>query len=112
LLLSTLRHKSPRLHALLTNPELRLQHDAYLRGMFASLFTGCLNLDNATRLWDIMVFEGDAVLVRSGVAYLTAMEGKLFGASTSKEVCEIVRAGLDNMKEEEWMKCVRDAGKS
>lgn len=80
--------------------------------MFASLFTGCLNLDNATRLWDVMVFEGDAVLVRAGVAYLTAMEGKLFGATTSKEICDTVRVGLDNMGEEEWMKNVREAGKS
>lgn len=71
-----------------------------------------MNLDHATRLWDIMVFEGDAVLVRAGVAYLTAMEGKLFGASSHKEVCEIVKGGLENMGEEEWVKAVRSAGKS
>jgi hypothetical protein len=69
-------------------------------------------LDNATRLWDVMVFEGDAVLVRAAVAYLTAMEGKLFGAESAKQVYDIVRGGLDNKGEEEWMKAVRDAGKS
>jgi hypothetical protein len=71
-----------------------------------------LNLDHATRLWDVMVFEGDAVLVRSGVAYLTAIEGRLFGASSPKEACDIVRAGLDTIGEEEWIKAVRTAGKS
>jgi hypothetical protein len=59
-----------------------------------------------------MVFEGDAVLVRAAVAYLTAMEGKLFGAESAKQVYDIVRGGLDNMGEEEWMKAMRDAGKS
>jgi hypothetical protein len=112
LLLSTLKHKSPRLYTVLTNPQVGPPTDAYLRDIFSSLFTGCLNLDHATRLWDVMVFEGDAVLVRSGVAYLTAMEGKLFGASSPKEVCEIVKAGLNSMDEEEWIKAVRTAGKS
>jgi hypothetical protein len=80
--------------------------------MFTSLFTESLSLDNATRLWDAMVFEGDAVLVRAAVAYLTAMEGKLFGAESARQVYDIVTGGLDNMGEEEWMKAVRDAGKS
>ena len=59
-----------------------------------------------------MVFEGDAVLVRAAVAYLIAIEGKLFGASSSKEMCDIFRIGLDNVKDEEWIRYVRDAGKS
>ena len=83
-----------------------------MRDILSSLFTGCLNLDNATRLWDVMVFEGDAVLVRAGAAYLTAIEGKLFGATGPKEICDIVKAGLDNMGEEDWMRAIRIAGKS
>jgi len=60
-----------------------------------------------------MVFEGDAALVRAGVAYLTAMESKLFGADTSREICMIVQDGLDSsVGEEEWMVYVRGAGKS
>ena len=59
-----------------------------------------------------MVFEGDALLVRAGVAYLTAIEGKLFGADNTRQVYDIVQQGLDNMGEEQWMKTVRDAGKS
>ena len=58
-----------------------------------------------------MVFEGDAVLVRAGVTFLTAMEGKLFGATSPKEVCDIVNAGLENMGEEDWMRDLRAAGK-
>jgi hypothetical protein len=112
LLLSTLKAKSPRLHQHLTSPQLSLHHDIYLKDIFTGLFTGCLSLDNATRLWDVMVFEGDAVLVRAGVAYLTAMEGKLFGAESARQVYDIVRDGLDGLGEEAWMKCVRDAGKS
>lgn len=112
LLISTLKLKSPRLHEHLTSAHLGLHHDVYLKDIFTSLFTGCLSLDNTTRLWDVMVFEGDAVLVRAGVAFLTAMEGKLFGADSARQVYDIVRAGLDNMGEEEWMKRVRDAGKS
>lgn len=112
LVLSTLQNKSPRLHTLLTNPDLNLKPDCYLREMFSSLFTGILSLDNATRLWDVVVFEGDSVLVRAGVAYLTALEGKLFGASTAEEVCTIIAAGFNEIREEEWMKRVRQAGKS
>lgn len=73
--------------------------------------TGCLSLDNATRLWDIMVFEGDAVIVRGGVAWLTGMEGKLFGADSPKAVYSIVRGGLDNMDEETWISSLKAAGR-
>jgi hypothetical protein len=59
-----------------------------------------------------MVFEGDAVLVRAGVALLMGLEGKLFGAGIAKEVGLIVKTGLNNVGEEEWMKNVREAGKS
>jgi hypothetical protein len=57
-----------------------------------------------------MVFEGDAVLVRAAVAYLTAIEGKLFGATSPKEVCDIVKAGFD-LSEDKWMMALRSAGK-
>ena len=110
--LSTLERKAPRLHTLLTSPHLGPKPDAYLREMFSNLFTGCLSLDNATRLWDVMVFEGDAVLVRGAVAYLIAMEGKLFGATSARNVCETIRSGLDDLNEDEWMKGLRSAGKS
>lgn len=77
------------------------------------MFTDSLSLDNATRLWDVLVFEGDSILVRAGVAYLIALEGKLLGANGAKEVCETIRGGLDGgLDEEEWMRGLRSAGKS
>lgn len=112
ILLSALEHKSPRLHKLLTESALAPRQDVYLRDMFSSLFTSCLGLDNATRLWDVMVFEGDALLIRAGVAYLTALEGKIFAATSAREICEVVTGGLADIDEEQWMKDIRSAGKS
>ncbi|TVY31596.1 TBC1 domain family member [Lachnellula subtilissima] len=112
LLLTTLKRKSPQLHTLLTNPDFALQPDMYMKDIFSGAFTGVLNLDNCTRLWDVMVFEGDAVLVRAGVAYLLGLENKLLGAASAKEISEIVRGGLEGIDEEEWVKRLRTAGKS
>ncbi|TVY17577.1 TBC domain-containing protein C23D3.03c [Lachnellula arida] len=112
LLLSTLKRKSPQLHTLLTNPDFNLQPDMYMKDIFSGAFTGVLSLDNCTRLWDVMVFEGDAVLVRAGVAYLLSLENRLLGAGSAKEICEVVRAGLEGVDEDEWVKRLRSAGKS
>ncbi|KAH8602654.1 hypothetical protein B0O99DRAFT_498681 [Bisporella sp. PMI_857] len=112
LFLTTLERKASRLHTLFTGPQLGLEPDAYLRDMFSGLFTSYLSLDNATRLWDVMVFEGDAVLVRGAVGYVIALESKLLGATSPGEVCEIIKSGLGNLSEEEWMKELRSAGKS
>jgi hypothetical protein len=77
------------------------------------MFTGCLSLDNATRLWDVLVFEGDALLVRAGVAFLTSLEGKLLGAQSAHEICQVIKAGLgSSVTEEDWMRELRNAGKS
>ncbi len=112
LLLSTLHHKCPQLHQHLTSDAMDLNPDSFLRDLLTGLFTGHLSLDNATRLWDVMVFEGDKTLVRAGVAYLMALELKLSSAQTPSEVREMVSAGLGELDEEEWMRSVRDAGKS
>ncbi|RDW68583.1 hypothetical protein BP5796_09240 [Coleophoma crateriformis] len=109
LVLSTLRLKSPRLHGHLTTVTSSPDH--YMRPLFTSLFTSTLSLDNATRLWDTMVFEGDAILVRAGVAYLLSLESKLFGTVSEEEVIRLVGSGIE-AQEDEWMKTVRDAGKS
>jgi hypothetical protein len=112
LLLQTLARKSPQLHTLLTHPDFNVQPESYMRDAFSSMFTGNLSLDNATRLWDVLVFEGDAVLVRAGVAYLLKLEGRLLGCGSAKEICEVVRGGLEGVGEEEWIGCLRSAGKS
>ncbi|KAH8815451.1 hypothetical protein F5884DRAFT_178988 [Xylogone sp. PMI_703] len=110
LLLSQLEAKSPRLSSHLSsivpNP------DVYLRDIFMGLFTEHLSLDNASRLWDVVAFEGDSILVRAGVAYLVTLEGKLLGTQSEAEVREIVSKGFDGISEEDWMRAVREAGKS
>jgi hypothetical protein len=83
----------------------------FMHEWFTAMGTASLSLDNASRMWDVMVFEGDMVLVRSAAAFLTGLEARLFGAETGKEVLAIVKDGLDNIGEEEWMKLVRQSGK-
>ena len=58
------------------------------------------------------MFEGDAVLVRAAVAYLTMKEAKLFGAADQKEVCSVVKEGLKAVSDDDWIKVLRSAGKS
>jgi hypothetical protein len=84
----------------------------YMHNWFTALGTATLDLEQVSRLWDVMVFEGDALLVRAAVAFLTSLEAKLFGASTAEEICRIVKEGIAGIGEEEWMRLVRAAGKS
>lgn len=128
LTLTTLALKNPHLHTHLASlasnpsPAIRIAPAEYLHSIYASLFTDVLDLDNATRLWDVFVFEGDAVLVRAAVALLNALEGKLFGAGDRGTLLEVLNEGVANqpgisggranlLKEDEWMKAVREAGK-
>ncbi len=83
----------------------------FMHEWFTAMGTASLSLDNASRMWDVMVFEGDMVLLRSAAAFLTSLEARLFGAETGKEVLAIVKDGLDNIGEEDWMKLVRQSGK-
>jgi hypothetical protein len=76
------------------------------------MFTNAISLDNATRLWDVVVFEGDAILVRAAVALVTHLESKLFGAKSNEEVLGVLRAGVEDWNEEDWIAAVRGAGKS
>lgn len=115
LLLQTLATKSKKLH----DHFLHLPgHDAdlYMRDIFTSLFTNQLALDEASRLWDVYVFEGDTVLVRAGVAVLLEHEMALLGTKSVEEVVEVVRSKKQKLvgrpgDEERWMKAVREAGK-
>lgn len=123
LLLQTLALKSPSLHDhLLQLPN--HDPDLYLADVFTGLFTRQLALDEATRLWDVYVFEGDAVLIRAAVALLMRNEMALLGTKTGAEVHAIVsstsggedsktpRVAGGNAEEERWMRAVRDAGKA
>ncbi|CAN8099852.1 unnamed protein product [Discula destructiva] len=115
LLLQTLAAKSPSLHAHLSALP---QHDAdvYMREIYTSLFTNQLALDEASRLWDVYVFEGDAVLIRAGVAVLLEHEMALLGTSNTGEVVKVIQSKKQRLvgkpgDEERWMKMVREAGK-
>ncbi|GAB1317408.1 Rab-GAP TBC domain-containing protein [Madurella fahalii] len=121
LVLHTLSNKSPNLHDHLIHLD---DHDPelYLNDIFAGLFTRHLALDEATRLWDVYVFEGDAVLVRAGVALLLQKEMNLLGAKSVAEVRTILGMTSDGTKsprvvgangdEERWMRTLREAGKA
>ncbi|KAK4034140.1 hypothetical protein C8A01DRAFT_39398 [Parachaetomium inaequale] len=130
LVLHTLLQKSPALHAHLTqlaaaSADADGNPDAYLESIFTSLFTRHLALDEATRLWDVYVFEGDALLVRAGVALLLQREMVLLAAKSFAEVQAVLgmaapgggpprspRVVGGNGEEEGWMRAVREAGKA
>lgn len=125
LVLKNLMHKFPRLYTYLTTTvavEYNIQISELLEPVFTSLFTGTLSLDNVTRLWDVWVFEGDAVLVRAAIALLGALEGELYAADGRNEIRGVFEMPLKGRStadgkaspcggEETWMAKVRDAGK-
>lgn len=116
LMLQTLAAKSKNLHDHLTKlPD----HDAdlYMGDIFTSLFTTQLALDEASRLWDVYIFEGDAVLIRAGVAILLDHEMALLSAKNAGEVQKIIHSKKQRLvgksgDEDRWMTMVREAGKN
>lgn len=86
LVLQTLSYKSSALYRHLTTTLRDVEPDAYLGDVFMSIFTGHLAVDEATRLWDVYVFEGDGVLVRAAVALLLSREMVLLGSRTADKV--------------------------
>lgn len=71
--------------------------------------------DAAVRLWDIMMFEGDGVVVRGAVGVLAGLEASLYGGR--EEILELLGwAGVGCWEEaadgvEALVKRVRGAGK-
>ncbi|KXJ85962.1 rab-GTPase-TBC domain-domain-containing protein [Microdochium bolleyi] len=115
LVLETISKKAPQLHQHLTNRELNLDAEHYLADMFTTLFTQHLSLDECTRLWDVLTFEGDVVLVRAAVALLLEKETALLRCSTPEELCKALSERIiisEKGHDDEWMARVRDAGKS
>ena len=73
---------------------------------------GGLGVDIAARVWDVMVFDGDTAIIRTAVAALGALEGKLYGDRSS--VLGLLGwngARMDVGGEEEFMARVRNVGK-
>ncbi|KAI1001102.1 hypothetical protein K3495_g7095 [Podosphaera aphanis] len=107
LLFSTLMNKSPKLHAHFQTSSSISSREMVFKDFFTSMGTTYMNLDNATRLWDIMLFEGDCVLVRAAAAFLMNIEGKLFGADTPEKIMEITKESPLDIAEEEWVDSIR-----
>ncbi|KAH9897362.1 TBC domain-containing protein [Xylariomycetidae sp. FL2044] len=111
----TLSIKSPQLHRHLNSEDSGLESDAYLGGIFTSLFTSHLTLDQCTRLWDVYVFEGDAILIRAAVAILLDHEMSLLSAKTTSEIQKVLRDPSNASSHgtgDEWVAKLRAAGKS
>lgn len=124
LVLQILAKKSSHLHEHLTKGVRDIDASIYLGDLFMSMFTGHLAIDEAARLWDVYVFEGDALLVRAAVAILLRSEMGLLGSKTGEEVRAMLAAPdarehdakspavTEVGAEEKFMKAVREAGKS
>lgn len=121
LILESLKVKSDSLYHHLTRAVPGVQLDHYLANIFTSLFTGHLAIDEAARLWDVYVFEGDTLLVRAAVAIIISRRADLLATKTAEEVKTIMlrtSAGASSTRavseigaEDRFMESVRDAGK-
>ena len=77
---------------------------------------GGLSLELASRVWDVMVFDGDAVVVRTCVAILGCLEISLYGGR--EDVLQVLgwrgSMGGDSLAavgEDAFMDVVRGVGK-
>lgn len=121
-MLQTLSRKSSALHRHLTTTLRDVEPEVYLGDLFMSILTGYLAVDEAARLWDVYVFEGDGVLVRAAVAVLLSREMALLGSRTADEVQAVMarpdpgrssaRAVGEAGAEDRFMQAVREAGKA
>lgn len=75
-----------------------------------------LGVETSSRVWDVMVFDGDGVIIRTAVALLSALESKLYGGQA--EVLNVLgwrggsgKGSWDVGSEEDFMTRVRSAGK-
>ena len=95
---------------------LNLPPSQVLEPMMRTLFLGPSNglgIDIASRVWDVLVFDGDAAIIRTTVAILGALEGKLYGGRN--EVLDVLgwRGNLGAVgNEDTFMSKVRAVGKA
>ena len=113
-----LAQKFPKLYGHLFTPEpsgLGLSPHELFEPMMRTLFLGPsegLGVEIATRVWDVMVFEGDRMCIRTAVAVLGALEGELYGER--EEVLAKLGWGGEGWKvgdEDAFMARVRAVGK-
>ena len=95
LTLRLLAHKLPLLHSHLfhstSDGGLGLTAEEVLEPMMRTLFLHPslgLGLEKAARIWDVLVFDGDAMIVRSCVGVLAVLESRLYG--TREEMLQML----------------------
>ncbi|KAF5976708.1 hypothetical protein FBULB1_6842 [Fusarium bulbicola] len=122
LIMQTLSLKSAPLHAHVSKKIPTAELERSFSGILTAIFTQHLAIDEAARLWDVYVFEGDALLIRAAVALLLSREMTLLGAKTAEEVKTILdgrnakvssaRVAGEVGAEDKFMMSVREAGKA
>ncbi|OCK75917.1 hypothetical protein K432DRAFT_429093 [Lepidopterella palustris CBS 459.81] len=110
-----LPHVAKKFHDIGLGPE------EYLDGMYRGLFCGegrgsRLGVEEVSRIWDVFVFEGDAVLVRTAIGVLMSLDGRGMLSGGVEEVRGMLRDGgkggtWDVGGEERFVEVVRGAGK-
>lgn len=112
LLFSILMQKAPRLYSHLTSPSVKINPEFIFRGLLTSMGTAYLSVDNAARLWDIMVFEGDAIVLRATAAYLINIEAQLFSADTTQQILELFMRNPLVIDEDKWLTSLKSVSKA
>lgn len=120
---STLQYKFPRLHGHLFK-KLGLTGEEVWEPMFRTLFANGLDLERLSRVWDCWVFEGDRIVVRTGVAILGCLGSQIFGIEDREAIVSLLgwgprgndgRSGYWDLSatgdEDAFMREVREAGK-
>lgn len=88
----------------------KLSPASYLQPMLTDQFSRNLSLDIMHRIWDILVFEGDAVFLRVALGIVLTMEPYLYG--NKDEVLELIGWNatlLEVGEEDQFMLKVREA---
>lgn len=92
---------------------IRLPPSAYLEPMLTSLYSQHVSIDIATRIWDVMFFEGDSFLLRVALGILMKYEHKLYGSA--QEILAILGWGAPKLSlgdEDAFISIVRSALKA
>ncbi|CAL8579754.1 hypothetical protein XPA_005486 [Xanthoria parietina] len=118
LVFALLENKYPHLHTHLFDRDqgLGIHPHELFEPMMRTLFLGPgegLGVEAASRVWDVMIFDGDAAVVRTVVGVMGWLEGRLYGSR--EDVLGVLgwRGGDWGVGRdvEGFVKLVRDAGK-
>lgn len=130
---NAVQHKLPRLHehfaaliaasASLPNQP-QLGWNDLLSPMCLSLLTSHMGVEEAARVWDVLVLEGDGVVIRGVVGALARLEAGLYGGSeevlgalgwassragpASESTASAGEAGVNSSRKSTWKACTPD----